>query len=561
MNDNPPPVETDLEALRQLTGAPEMDEPVLSEQAFAGQEIRSSRPTWKMPIPKLMLIGGAMVPVFGLAAYFLLNSQQTHRANTTPDSARTDAPATTSDTAVEELQRAREEIAALKSRMALNDQSYIQTQQRSPSTPRNQPASTPIRTTPQSPVATRPATVATHSSPPAVNYRPPVPQIRTVSTPSRIAGGDRLSQPQADPVEQWQQLARLGSYGAIAPPENLPVGNSFARASAPTSRNSLATDRGTLTASTGAIPTAQVAPTSVVPDLYNRAAVPLPSENSSTSSQTEVIAPTIPGSEAEVSLAVGNEAIASHDEPIPPSGEVLQNEDNQIAANPPILEEAEAAILGGQPPMQAVIAGASASGHLETPVILDKTANGDRFVVVLAEPLKDNRGRIAIPAESKLLVKVDGISGDGLVDLSAVQVVWDQNTGQRELVLPEGVILVRGEDGEPLTAQHWEDRGGAIAGMDLGQFALGAIRRSAELYTRSNTRVATSNGSTVITEENPAPNILAGALEGGTEAILDTISERNQRAVEELERRPNIAYIEAGRPVQIFVNQSMQMPM
>lgn len=561
MNDTPPAVETNLEALRQLTGAPEMDEPVLSEQAFAGQEVRSSRPTWKMPVPKLMLIGGAMVPVFGLAAYFLLNSQQTHRANTTPDAARTDTPATASDTTVEELKRAREEIAALKSRMALNDQSYIQTQQRSPSTPRNQPpASAPVRTTPQSPVATRPATVAVHSPPPAVNYRPPVPQIRTVSTPARIAGGDRPSQPQSDPVEQWQQLARLGSYGAIAPPENLPVENSFARVPAPTSRNSLATDRGALTASTGAIPTAQVAPTSAIPDLHSRAA-PLPSENPSPSSQTEVIAPTLPGSEEEVSPAVGNEAIAFPNELIPPSGEVPQTEENQIAANPPILEEAEAAILGGQPPMRAVIAGASASGHLETPVILDKAANGDRFVVVLAEPLKDNRGRIAIPAESKLLVKVDGISGDGLVDLSAVQVVWDQNTGQRELVLPEGVILVRGEDGEPLTAQHWEDRGGAIAGMDLGQFALGAIRRSAELYTRSNTRVATSNGSTVITEENPAPNILAGALEGGTEAILDTISERNQRAVEELERRPNIAYIEAGRPVQVFVNQSMQMPM
>lgn len=560
MNDTPPPVETDLEALRQLTGAPELDEPVLSEQAFAGQEIRSSRPTWKMPIPKLMLIGGAMVPVFGLAAYFLLNSQQTHRANTTPDAARTDTPVTASDTTVEELKRAREEIAALKSRMALNDQSYIQTQQRSPSTPRNQPlAPAPVRTAPQSPSVTRPATVATHSTPPAVNYRPPVPQIRTVSTPARIAGGDRPSQPQADPVEQWQQLARLGSYGAIAPPEYLPVGNSFARASASTSRNSLATDGGTLTASTGAIPTAQVAPTSVISDPYNRAAVPLPSGNLPLSTQTGTIAPSVHGSEE--APTVGNEVITSLDELTPPSGEVPQTEDNQIAANPPILAEAEAAILGGQPSMQAVIAGASASGHLETPVILDKTASGDHFVVVLAEPLKDNRGRIAIPAESKLLVKVDGISGDGLVDLSAVQVVWDQNAGQRELVLPEGVILVRGEDGKPLTAQHWEDRGGAIAGMDLGQFALGAIRRSAELYTRSNTRVATSNGSTVITEENPVPNILAGALEGGTEAILDTISQRNQRAVEELERRPNIAYIEAGRPVQIFVNQSMQMPM
>jgi hypothetical protein len=64
----------------------------------------------------------------------------------------------------------------------------------------------------------------------------------------------------------------------------------------------------------------------------------------------------------------------------------------------------------------------------------------------------------------------------------------------------------------------------------------------------------------VVTTENPAPNVLAGVLEGGTDAILDTITERNQRAIEELEQRPRIAYIEAGRPVQVFVNQSMQMP-
>jgi hypothetical protein len=121
--------------------------------------------------------------------------------------------------------------------------------------------------------------------------------------------------------------------------------------------------------------------------------------------------------------------------------------------------------------------------------------------------------------------------------------------------------LIRGEDGNPLVAEIHHDREAAITARDVGQFALGAIRGAASTYTRANTRVQTGNGATIITENNPAPNILAGALEGGTDAILDTITDRNQRAAEALEQRPHIPYIQAGTPVQVFVNQSMQMPM
>jgi hypothetical protein len=65
----------------------------------------------------------------------------------------------------------------------------------------------------------------------------------------------------------------------------------------------------------------------------------------------------------------------------------------------------------------------------------------------------------------------------------------------------------------------------------------------------------------VITEENPDPNILAGLVEGGTDAVLESIQERNQRAIERMEELPDIRFIDAGTEVEIFVNQSMFMPM
>jgi hypothetical protein len=109
-------------------------------------------------------------------------------------------------------------------------------------------------------------------------------------------------------------------------------------------------------------------------------------------------------------------------------------------------------------------------------------------------------------------------------------------------------------------AEHLDDRGGAIAGMDAGQFLLGAAGRAAELYTRSDSRVQTRGSSTVITESNPAPNIVAGIVEGGTDAVLESIQERNRRAIERMEEMPNVRYIESGTDVEVFVNQSMFMP-
>ena len=91
--------------------------------------------------------------------------------------------------------------------------------------------------------------------------------------------------------------------------------------------------------------------------------------------------------------------------------------------------------------------------------------------------------------------------------------------------------------------------------------ALDAVRRASELYTRTNTRVQTNDNSTVVTEENPDPNVLAGALEGGTDVLLDILSERNQQAGDAIAQRPQVLYLEENTPVQVFVNASMQLPM
>lgn len=590
-----PPSETNLESLKQMTGAPDIEQPLLKDDAFATEEVHSARPTWKLPIPKLMLIGGALLPVFAFAGYFMMSSQQPRRPEVATSIPQKGGEQSKPDEA-EELRQAREEIATLKSKMALNDQEYIQTQ-RAASGQRERPSTAALRQTSQDRprVQSAPSVVRPVSSAPVISYRPPdrpiqVAPLRSVRAVQRA---DRAAQ--IDPAEQWQQLARLGSYGTITPSESVSPSEVVGSQRNPESK------QGILVTSASQIPTARIAPTSAdqpIPEttprsindfewadtgsrraLLERAmeiAEAVNSESAVNQGIAEVAARTgsdpmsVSQLQSEGAPARTEEGEAFNEGAIAlnkpdPSSEAPENQEveasTEVAPYPIVLVEAESAILEEQSQMQAVTIGANATGRLETPVILANTEQQGRFLVVLAEPLKDNRGRVAIPANGKLLVQVDSISEDGAVKLSATQAVWQTEAGQREMVLPEQVIVIRGEDGEPLIAEQHDDRGPEIAAMDVGQFALGAIGRAAELFTRANTRVQTGNGTTIITESNPAPNILAGVLEGGADAILESITRRNERAAQELEQRPNIPYIKAGTPVQIFVNQSMQLPM
>ena len=524
--------EPNLEMLRDMMGAPDLAQPLVSEEAFGPEPVKSARPLWKLPVPKLVLIGSALVPVFALAGVFIVGSRQSDTpgtATTTPESSQAEAQPQTVEA---ELEQARAEIAALKAQMALEDQGVVQTTTsgappRPTTTPVSPPASVAAspRSTPQLVASAPPPTISARPASPTVSYPAPTsrPQPAATTTPvvSRPSAIPASSTPGAvpaiDPAERWQQLAQVGSYGSLPLPEE------------------------------SAEPSPMPQTVAQAQFAYATASRPAPAPVSPPESIPTEAAPEF--STAEV---LDLEGTADPEE--------LATADVEELFPPAILTTAEERIL--QPPSipASLVAGTQSSGSLTTPVILDSTTDGNNLLVVLSEPLVDSQGQVAIPAGGELVVQVEAVSDNGLVQLSATQAIWNDQGQSRELVLPQGVIQIRGQGGTPLQAEAYDDIGPGIAAMDAGQFALGSIRRASELYTRPNTRVETGSGTTVVTTENPPPDVLAGVLEGGTDAILDTLTERNQRAIEELEQRPRIAYIEAGRPVQVFVNQSMQMP-
>jgi hypothetical protein len=230
--------------------------------------------------------------------------------------------------------------------------------------------------------------------------------------------------------------------------------------------------------------------------------------------------------------------------------------DRQDAAADPTIDP-----LPPEPQPTSLIAGTNAAAVFETPLVLDDSKSSDRFTIALSEAIPDATGKTALPANTKLTVQVEGISQTGRVQLSATTATWNQEGQTKEMTLPTGVIQIRGDRGRPLIAQQFEDKGKELAALDRGQFILSAIQGASGQLIQSNTRVQTGGGSTVVTQENQRPNVLAGALQSGTDTLLTTIGERNKRAAEEIQQRPPIRYIAAGTPVQVFVNQSVQLPL
>ena len=531
--------EPTLESLREMTGAPNLDEPLVSETAFDAVEMKSERPAWKMPGPKLMAVGLALVPVFGIAGYFMLASRQTDKADVAASETSADTEVANEIPSVTEvaLEESRNEIARLKSNMALSDQAYVQQQSQEVANPKTSAAPTttpaPPKVTTKPPARPAPVVSASPRPAPAIDYRPTPRPVQT--TPPRptpavtAAASPRFSD--TDPTERWQTLARLGSYGTVPPIE-------------PTEQTETV-DGGNAIET---IPVAQISPHSVM------ATVPTQSPPAPEEPEPEVI----PEEPAPLELSDPILVAATQSsipEPLP-----LENT-LQSQASPEGLSDAEARILEGpiQPP--SLMSGTYASGELTTPVVLNESEQSSHYVVRLNEPLMDNRGRPAIPSESDLTVEVEPVGDDRLVEISAVSATWQEGNNQQEILLPDAVVQIRGADGHPLIAQGYGDLGGEIAALDASEVALGAVRRASELYTRPNTRVQTNDNSTVVTEENPDPNVLAGALEGGTDVLLDILSERNQQARDAIAQRPQVLYLEENTPVQVFVNASMQLPM
>jgi hypothetical protein len=252
--------------------------------------------------------------------------------------------------------------------------------------------------------------------------------------------------------------------------------------------------------------------------------------------------------------------VASAEIPVTTDAAVKSADPNQTR-----YEADAAAILSGTPShVVSILAGAKAAATLSTPVVwaqdLDNTQQPQRFGLQLTEPILAADGTVALPAGTQMVTQVNTISDSGLVELSVIAVVIPTASGNQVVSIPAGAVLIQGEQGNPLMAEEYNHDAGQIQSLDAGVALMGALGKVGEILNRPTSQ--TSTGSMFYsssTTTNPPPNILGAVLEGGFDALHDQVSDRQQQEIEAILSRPNVWYIPAGQPVQVFTGTSFEV--
>ncbi|MBG1268018.1 TrbI/VirB10 family protein [Nostoc sp. WHI] len=226
----------------------------------------------------------------------------------------------------------------------------------------------------------------------------------------------------------------------------------------------------------------------------------------------------------------------------------------------------ESEILQGKQTRYLTV-GSFASGVIVTPLVQTtvnsseqtQTSNSNRSVARLQEDLRDNYGQVAIPNGTTFAVELASVDG-GSYAVASVRGIIKDNT---EYPISAGAISVTGEGGRPLIARRFQDRGGEIARSDLFSGAVSALGKVGEIMNQPDSEEEILDEFTGRIRRRSSGNQrnLTGALISGFFGnISQNLSERNQRATQEITSRPNIWYIEAGTKVTITVNRSLELP-
>lgn len=255
--------------------------------------------------------------------------------------------------------------------------------------------------------------------------------------------------------------------------------------------------------------------------------------------------------------------LAANNPKVPPQINNSQPEDNTSEQSTSVVSQAQT-----KSP-KSVRVGTSVKAVLATAVFGETTRSTNNrnnqdnspknvFVVRLQEPLKSIDGEVVLPAKTEFLTEVSSISEQGLVQLNVVKLVRENNGNLTEQPLTANAILIRASAGKPLVANQYK-RGTSTAMIDASQFVLGGIGKAAELFNRTESQVTTTATGTVVTNSNPRRNLLAGILEGGVRTVVPQITQRNQQAISQAMQRTNIWFLPAGKEVEIYINQTMQL--
>ena len=320
--------------------------------------------------------------------------------------------------------------------------------------------------------------------------RPSIPAVRpTVPSVTRTT---------VDPLQQWQTLAQIGSFGG---------GESSKFKEADTVNEAETTD--------------QVA-------LANHSTVP--SQN--TSSILPRTQP-IPGTNHGVTKVPTN--------PTRFAGNINQNSH--------ISEEER--FLSGHTTSQQITIGQRATAVLESSLISESNGGQndfvERFVVTLSTPLNNQQGVEILPIGTSMLVAVRSIHDSGKVTAVVESVVKD---GQ-EIRLPDGAMFLRDATGNPLMASLMQSGQRERIGANTTTFVMGALSKTGQLLNRGSTSTFISGGNFSQSQQFNEPNYIGGLLEGGFTPLTERMNQQHENRLSRLDSRTPLWIVEQGTTVEV----------
>jgi hypothetical protein len=437
-----------------------------------------------------------------------------------------------------------------KGRLALTEQQRDQQQPPRPAAPTTAPKrSTLPRTQRTSTAPARPQPIAAPArarpAPVSVATRP-APPPRTV-TP-RPAPMPQRTQPEVNPFDQWNQLATIGSASAevaARPIEEVSTIN---------------TPEHSPSASAAWQTQADFSADVIGDSSFNESFNPPVAETVGTASADIEVSPeeAVPAIPQDVLIAssASTGTISSSGSSAPVS-----------AGTRGILEQREMSdglSLNGN---YQVALGTSAAAEVTVPLYWESDGADQgipgRFAVTLAQPLMSTNGEVALPAGTVFITEAQVSSDQSrIVNQTVVAVVYEGADGQiRQEAVTPGTIVVRGENNGPLIARRHQQ---SDLGNNLMLGAVGALGRVGELINQgdvfsssSSSGESSGSASTTITRRSGDTNVLAAALDGFFNPLVERMQSRAQSR--DSAQQSTILEVNEGQPVSVFVNGLLEV--
>ena len=203
-----------------------------------------------------------------------------------------------------------------------------------------------------------------------------------------------------------------------------------------------------------------------------------------------------------------------------------------------------------------VIVGTKVKAKLETPIAWSgKLENPNQnFLIQLNEPLKASTGTVVVPKGAYLVAKISAADGAGLLNMSVTSVLVNENGQTSEKLVPNGVLLILGKDGQPLKGSSQRRN---TTGNDLGTVILSGAASTANLINRPTSQsVYNGDGGFSSTTTNSDPNYIAGFGSGASAALRQQMQNRNNQARLAAQSEPKVFTLKQGTSMQVFVNKS-----